>query len=88
MLRAKMVRPAHIAWVNVKVNGLKMAKRDPIKFFKEVKSETKKVTWPTRQETIASMIAVSVMVVFSAVFLFISDQVIAYLVNLILSIGS
>ena len=59
----------------------------PVQFIREVKSETKKVSWPTRKETIASTIAVFIMVLLASVFLYLSDQVLAYLVSLVLGIG-
>lgn len=59
----------------------------PVQFIREVKSETKKVAWPTRKETIASTIAVFIMVLLASVFLYLSDQVLAYLVSLVLGIG-
>lgn len=64
-----------------------MAKAGPIEFFRQVKSEAKKITWPSRQETTISTIAVFIMVFIAAIFLFLSDQVIAWAVSLILSLG-
>lgn len=64
-----------------------MAMLNPVVYFRQVKAEMKKVTWPTRQETTVSAIAVFVMVLISSVFLFLADQVIAFLVRLILSFG-
>lgn len=64
-----------------------MAKNGPVAFFKQVKSEAKKVTWPTRQETTVSTIAVFVMVFFASLFLYFADQVMAALVRLIMSLG-
>lgn len=64
-----------------------MAKTSPAEFLKQVKSETKKITWPSRQETTASTIAVFVMVIIAAIFLYLSDQIIAWVVNFILSFG-
>ncbi len=61
-----------------------MPKTSPAKFIKEVKNETKKITWPTRQETTVSMIAVFIMVFISAVFLYFADQIIAYVIRLIM----
>ncbi|MAS88135.1 MAG: preprotein translocase subunit SecE [Micavibrio sp.] len=58
----------------------------PIKFLNEVKSETKKVTWPTRKETIISTIMVLVMVIIISLFLYFADQIIAWLVSLILGL--
>lgn len=64
-----------------------MAKTGPIEFIRQVKKEMKKVTWPTRQETTVSVIAVFVMVFVASIFLFSVDQVIAYLIRMIMSIG-
>lgn len=59
----------------------------PVQYFKEVKQEANKVTWPSRKETIASTIAVFIMVILASVFLYLSDQVLAWAVSLILGIG-
>ena len=61
-------------------------KKNPLGFIREVKSETKKVTWPTRQETMVSMVAVFVMVLISSIFLYFADQVIAYLIKFIMGL--
>lgn len=65
-----------------------MAKFAPVEFFKQVRSEAKRVTWPTRQETTASTIAVFVMVVIASIFLFAADQVLSWIVRLVLGLGS
>ena len=57
----------------------------PFKFLQEVRSETAKVTWPTRRETTITTIMVFVMVALASVFFFAADQVIRYLVTHILS---
>lgn len=56
----------------------------PIQFFKEVKSEGKKVTWPTRKETVISTIMVFIMVILISLFLYVADQIIAWLISLVL----
>jgi preprotein translocase subunit SecE len=55
-----------------------------IQFFHEVKAELKKVSWPTRKETIASTSVVLVIVFIIAVFLFIVDQGLSFLIRIIL----
>lgn len=65
-----------------------MAKLAPMEFFKQVKTEAKKVSWPTRAETISSTIAVFIMVVIASVFLFLADQVLAFVVSLALGLGT
>ena len=58
----------------------------PFKFLQEVRSETAKVTWPTRRETMITTIMVFVMVALASIFFFVSDQIIRYLITLILGI--
>ena len=65
-----------------------MAKVSPIQFLKEVRSETQKVTWPTRREVMITTIMVFVMVGLAGIYFSVSDQVIRYVVTLILGIGS
>lgn len=64
-----------------------MSKSGPIEFFRQVRAELKKITWPTRNETTVSTIAVFIMVAIAATFLFFADQIIAWALSLILSIG-
>lgn len=64
-----------------------MSKSSPVEFFRQVKAEAKKVTWPTRQETTVSTIAVFIMVFIAAVFLYFADQFIAFAVRMIMSLG-
>jgi preprotein translocase subunit SecE len=61
-----------------------MAKTGLITFMKQVNAERKKVTWPTRKETTVSVIAVFIMVTFASLFLFLADQIIAFLVRFIM----
>ncbi len=63
-----------------------MAGVNPLKFLQEVRQEVGKVTWPTRQETLISTIMVLIFVLLASVFFLAADQVIAWLVQLMLSI--
>lgn len=64
-----------------------MAKTSPVNYIRQVKAEMKKVTWPSRQETTVSLIAVFIMVTLASVFLYVADQVIAFLIRLIMGFG-
>lgn len=57
---------------------------NPVEFYKQVRAEMLKVTWPTRKETTISAVAVFSMVLVSSIFLFMADQIIAFAVRLIL----
>ncbi|MES2728477.1 MAG: preprotein translocase subunit SecE [Pseudomonadota bacterium] len=61
---------------------------NPIHFLRQVRAEVKKVSWPTRRETIASTIAVFIMVLISMIFLFFADQVLAFAVRFILGLSN
>jgi preprotein translocase subunit SecE len=63
-----------------------MAGANPLKFLQEVRQEAGKITWPTRNETLISTIMVLIMVTLASLFFLASDQVISWLVQLMLSI--
>ena len=65
-----------------------MAKTSPAEFVRQVRTEARKVTWPTKAETITSTIAVFIMVTIAAIFLYGADQLMAFLVRMIMSIGA
>ena len=56
----------------------------PAKFVREVRQEANKVTWPTRKETTTSTVFVLLMVLISAMFFWLVDSVISWIVGLIL----
>lgn len=60
---------------------------NPFVFLQQVRSETAKVTWPSRRETLISTMMVMAFAFLAAIFFFASDQVIAFAVELILGIG-
>ena len=64
-----------------------MTKLAPAEYIRQVKSEMKKVTWPSRKETTTSTIAVFVMVTIAAIFLYFADQILSFAVRMILDIG-
>ncbi len=63
-----------------------MARTNPITFFQQVRSEVSKVTWPSRNEVVISTIMVLVLVIFASIFFLLADQIISWLVSLMLSI--
>jgi preprotein translocase subunit SecE len=65
-----------------------MAKISPFKFLQEVRAETDKVTWPSRRETAITTAMVFVMVAVASVFFLIADQIMRFVVTLILGVGA
>ncbi len=64
-----------------------MAKVNPAQFIQQVRAETAKVTWPTRQETITTTIMVFIMVTLTAIFFLMVDQVLNFMVQQIVALG-
>jgi preprotein translocase subunit SecE len=64
-----------------------MAKTNPAQFMREVRQEVNKVTWPTRKETGITTVMVFIMSVLAALFFLVVDELISWLVQLVLGIG-
>ncbi|MBO6919958.1 MAG: preprotein translocase subunit SecE [Rhizobiaceae bacterium] len=64
------------------------SKTNPFTFLQQVRSETAKVVWPTRRETVVSTIMVLVMVFIAALFFFAADQLLSVIISFILNLGS
>ena len=64
-----------------------MARTNPITFLQQVRQEASKIVWPSRNETLISTIMVLVMVALASVFFLAADQVISWLVRLLLALG-
>jgi preprotein translocase subunit SecE len=52
-----------------------MAKTNPLEFLQEVRQEARKITWPTRKETMITTVMVLIMVVLASIFFLIVDTV-------------
>ncbi|MBD9387661.1 preprotein translocase subunit SecE [Rhizobium sp. CG4] len=63
------------------------SKTNPFAFLQQVRSEASKITWPSRRETMISTAMVLVMVIVAALFFFAADQLIGWLLRLVLSVG-
>ena len=61
-----------------------MAKTNPREFIDQVRSETSKVTWPSRKETGVTTVMVMIMVFFASLFFLGADQILSWVVGLVL----
>lgn len=64
-----------------------MARYNPFQFVQEVRQEVAKVTWPTRKETWITTVMVLIMVAMASVFFLLADQLLGWLVSLVLQLG-
>jgi len=58
--------------------------KNPFQFVQEVRSETSKVVWPSRKETLITTVMVFIMCAFAATFFYIVDWLLGLGVGLIL----
>jgi preprotein translocase subunit SecE len=64
-----------------------MSKTNPVEFLQEVRAEAKKVTWPSRKETMITTGMVFVLVVVASIFFLFSDMIMRWGVGLVLGLG-
>lgn len=64
------------------------SKVNPFAFLQQVRSETSKVTWPSRRETLISTAMVLFMVLFASLFFFAADQVIGWALSFVLNFSN
>ncbi len=64
-----------------------MAKISLGEFFRQVRTEASKVTWPTRQETVTTAIFVAIMMVILALFFLGVDTLFGEIVRWLLSLA-
>ncbi|HEY5412152.1 MAG TPA: preprotein translocase subunit SecE [Caulobacteraceae bacterium] len=60
---------------------------NPLQFFREVRVEARKITWPTWRETWITSLMVFIMVVITAIFFFLVDLALSLGVTQILKLG-
>ncbi len=60
---------------------------NPLRFIQEVKQEAFKVTWPTGKETLQGTLMVVSMAIVASLFFLLLDQVLKFLLELILNVG-
>ena len=64
-----------------------MANVHPVLFLRQVRQEVGKVVWPTRKETMMSTMMVVMFTVLATLFFFVTDQIIAFVMKMILGLG-
>lgn len=58
-----------------------MGNTSPIQFFRQVKQEVKKVTWPSKKEVMRATIMVMVIIAIASTFFFFVDMIFAAIVS-------
>ena len=61
--------------------------KNPLKFIQEVKQEAFKVTWPTGKETMQGTLMVVAMAIIASIFFLLLDQILKFLLELLLKVS-
>jgi preprotein translocase subunit SecE len=62
--------------------------KNPLKFIQEVKQETFRISWPTKKDTMMGAVMVFALAsIAAAIFFLILDQILRFLLNLVLTIN-
>ena len=61
--------------------------KNPLRFIQEVKQEAFKITWPTKKDTLTGVLTVFALASIAALFFLLLDQILRFLLNLILTIS-
>ena len=61
--------------------------KNPLKFIQEVKQEAFKVTWPTGKETIQGSLMVVAMAIIASIFFLLLDQILKFLLEILLNVS-
>jgi preprotein translocase subunit SecE len=64
-----------------------LAKTSPLEFIRQVRTETSKVTWPTRRETVMTGVMVVIMTTILALFFFAVDSILQAIVTALLKLA-
>ena len=71
--------------IQKKIQSIQMQKI--VKFYKEVKQEGLKITWPTKPEVITTTIMVFIFVILASIFFLLVDKIVSFLVELLSILG-
>ena len=61
--------------------------KNPLKFIQEVKQEAFRITWPTKRETTMGALMVFTLASIAAIFFLLLDQILRFLLNIVLTIN-
>ena len=61
--------------------------KNPLRFIQEVKQEGFRITWPTKKDTMTGALMVFGLASIAAIFFLLLDQILRFLLNIILNIS-
>ncbi len=67
--------------------AIKIIMRNPLKFLQEVKQEAFRISWPSKKDTMTGALMVFGLASIAAIFFLLLDQILRFLLNLILNLS-
>ena len=61
--------------------------KNPLKFIQEVKQEAFRISWPTKKDTLTGALMVFGLASIAAIFFLLLDQILRFLLNIILNLS-
>jgi|TARA_B100001996_G_scaffold283700_1_gene223995 preprotein translocase subunit SecE len=61
--------------------------KNPLRFIQEVKQEAFRITWPTKRDTTMGALMVFTLASIAAIFFLLLDQILRFLLNIVLTIN-
>ena len=61
--------------------------KNPLRFIQEVKQEAFRISWPTKKDTLTGALMVFGLASIAAIFFLLLDQILRFLLNIILNIN-
>ena len=61
--------------------------RNPLKFLQEIKQEAFRISWPTKKDTMTGALMVYGLATIAAIFFLLLDQILRFLLNIILNLS-
>tara|TARA_B110001452_G_C14938624_1_gene328245 strand:- start:356 stop:547 length:192 start_codon:yes stop_codon:yes gene_type:complete len=61
--------------------------KNPLRFIQEVKQEAFRITWPTKKDTLMGGVMVFGLASIAAIFFLLLDQILRFLLNIVLTIN-
>ena len=85
--RASKAKAAAVAAPATSAPAAPKKRTNPLQFAQEVRAEARKITWTTRRETWITSVMVFIMVALAAVFFWIVDFSLSWLLGIVLNLG-
>ena len=87
MVERRSPKPEAVGSIPSAPANKKIIMRNPLKFIQEVKQEAFRISWPTKKDTMTGALMVFGLASIAAIFFLLLDQILRFLLNIILNLS-